>query len=92
MKSFARFKNEIWCIELAHVDNLAKKNNGVKYLLVRKDAKGMKTKDSNDTVCAFLTMITIKNPPKTIAMTREQNLVESLKKYAKPKEYTFTLQ
>ena len=60
MKSFARFKNEIWCMDLAYVDKLAKDNNGVKYLLVRQDlfdrtvdAKGMKTKDSKETSCIF---------------------------------------
>ena len=53
MRAFARFRNKIWCMDLAYVDNLAKENNGVKYLLVRQDlfdrtvkAKGMKTKDS----------------------------------------------
>ena len=53
MKAFVRYKNEIWCMDLAYVDKLAKDNNGVKYLLVRQDlfdrtvdAKGMKTKDS----------------------------------------------
>ena len=52
MGAFARFKNEIWCMDLAFVDKLAKDYNGVKYLLVRQDmfdrtmdAKGMKTKD-----------------------------------------------
>ena len=53
MRVFARFRNEIWGMDLAYVDKLAKENNGVKYLLVRQDlfdrtvnAKGMKTKDS----------------------------------------------
>ena len=53
MKAFARFKNKIWCMDLAYVDKLAKDNNSEKYLLVRQhlfdrtaDAKGMKTKDS----------------------------------------------
>ena len=65
MKAFARFKNEAWYMDLAYVDKLAKDKNGVKYLLVRQDlfdrtvdAKGMKTKDSKETVRAFLTMIT----------------------------------
>ena len=31
MRAFARFRNEIWCMDLAYVDKLAKKNNGVKY-------------------------------------------------------------
>ena len=71
MKAFARFKNEIWCMDLAYVDKLAKDNNGVKYLLVRQDlfdktvdAKGVKTKDSKEMVRAFLSMITKKNRPK----------------------------
>ena len=73
MKAFARFENEIWCMELAYVDKLARDNNGVGYLLVRQDlfdrtvdAKGMKTKDSKETVRAFLTMITKKNRPKKV--------------------------
>ena len=73
MKAFARFKNEIWCLVLAYVDKLAKDNNGVKYLLVRQDlfdrfvdAKGMKTKDSKETVCAFLTIITKKSTQKNL--------------------------
>ena len=52
-------------MDLVYVDKLAKDNNGVKYLLVRQDlfdrtvdAKGMKTKDSKETVCAFWPMIT----------------------------------
>ena len=71
MKAFARFKNELWCMDLAYVDELAKDNNGVKYLLVRQDlfdrtveSKRMKTKDSNKTARAFLNMITKKNRPK----------------------------
>ena len=67
MKAFARFKIEIWCMDLAYIDKLAKDNNGVKYLLVRRDlfdrnlnAKRMKRKDSKETVRAFSTMITKK--------------------------------
>ena len=73
MKAFARFKNEIWCMDLAYSDKLAKDNNGLKYLLVRHDlfqrtvdAKLMKTKDSKETVRAFLSMITKNNRPKKI--------------------------
>ena len=61
MKALVRFKNEIWCMDLAYVDKLAKGNNGVKYLLVRQDlfdrtvdAKGMKTKASKGTSRSFL--------------------------------------
>ena len=49
MRAFAIFKNEIWCMDLAYVDKLAKENNGVKFFLVREDlfdrtvnVKGMK--------------------------------------------------
>ena len=57
MRAFARFKNELWCMDLAFADKLAKGNNGVKYLLVRQDlfdrtvdVKAMKTKHSKETV------------------------------------------
>ena len=60
-------------MELAYIDKLAKVNKVVKYLPVRQDlfnrtvdAKGMKTKDSKETVCAFLTMITKNNRPEKI--------------------------
>ena len=73
MRAFARFKNEICCMDLAHVDKLAKDNNGVKFLLVRQDlfdrmvdAKGMKTKDSKEIVKTFSKMITKKNRLKKI--------------------------
>ena len=51
-KAFVRSKIELWCMDLAYVDKLAKDINGVKYLLVHQDllhrtvdAKGMNTKD-----------------------------------------------
>ena len=60
-------------MDLAYNDKLAKDNNGVKYLLVRQDlfdrtvdAKGMKTKDSKETVRAFLIMITKKIDQKNL--------------------------
>ena len=90
MKAFARFKNEIWCMDLAYVDKLAKDNNGVKYLLVRQDlfdrtvdAKGMKTKDSKETVRAFLTMITKKNRAKKIWVDKGTEFAEEFKKLCK---------
>ena len=65
MKTFANFKIFIWCMNLAYADKVAKVNNSVKYLLVRqdlfdktKDAKRMKTKDSNEMVRPFLSVIT----------------------------------
>ena len=96
--SFARFKNEVWCMHLAYVDELAKDINRVRYRLVRQDlfdrtvdANGMKTKDAKETVHAFLTMITKKNCLKKFGLTMEQNWLESLKNYAKLKEYKYLL-
>ena len=73
IKAIARFENEIWCMELAYIDKLATDNNGVSYLLFCQDvldrnvdSKGMKTKDSRETVRAFFTMITKINRPKKI--------------------------
>ena len=90
MKAYARFKNEIWCLDLAYVDELAKDNNGVKYLLVRQDlfhrtvdAKGMETKDSKETVRAFLSMITKKNLPKKIWVDKGTEFAGEFKKLCK---------
>ena len=99
MKAYARFKNENWCMDLAYIDKLPKDNNGVKYLLVRQnlfdravDAKGMKTKDSKETVRAFLTMITKNNRPKKSWVDKGRELAGELKNYEKLKGYKFTLQ
>ena len=90
MKAFATFKNELWLMDLAYVDKLAKDNNGVKYLLVPQDlfdrtvdAKGMKTKDSKETVRAFLTMITQKNGPEKIWVDKETEFAGEFKKLCK---------
>ena len=37
MRAFAKLRNEICCMDLADVDNLAKENNCVKLFLVRQD-------------------------------------------------------
>ena len=88
MRAFARFKNEIWCVDLAYVDKLSKENNGVKYILVRQDlfdrtvnAKGMKTKGSQETVKAFSSMITKKNPPKQIWVDKGTEFAGAFKKF-----------
>ena len=87
VSAFAIFKKEFWCMDLAYVDKLAKYNNGVKYLLVRQDllyrtvdAKGMKTKDSKETVKTFLIMITKKNRPKKIWVDQGTNLAGEFNK------------
>ena len=88
MRAFARIGKEIWCMALGYVDKLANENNGVKYLLVRQDlfdrtvyAKGMKTKDSQETVKAFSSMITKKNRPKNIWADNGTQLAGAFKKF-----------
>ena len=74
-------------MDLAYVDKLVKKNNGVKYLLVRQDlfdrtvnAKRMKTKEQ-ETVTAFLSMITERNRPKKIWVRKGTEFGGALKKF-----------
>ena len=88
MSAFARFNNEIWCIDLSYVDKLAKQNNGVEYLLVRQDlfhrtvnAKGTKTKDSQETVKAFSSMITKTNRSKKIWVDKGTEFAGAFKKF-----------
>ena len=77
MKAFARFENEIGCMDLAYFDKIATDNHGIKYLLVRQelfdrtvDAKLIETKDSKETVRSFFPMITKKNQPKKIRLDK----------------------
>ena len=68
-------------MDLAYADKLSKDNNGVKSLLVCLDlfdgtvnAKVMKTKDSKETIRAFLTMITKTNRSKRIWVDKGREL------------------
>ena len=88
MRAFARFRNEIWCMDLAYVDKLAKEYNGVKYLLVREDlfdrtvkARGMKTKDSQETVKAFSSMITKRSRPKKVWVDKGTEFAGAFEKF-----------
>ena len=88
MRAFARFRNEIWCKDLVYVDKVAKENTDVKYLLVRQDlfdrtvnGKGMKTKDSQETVKAFSSMITKRNRPKKIWVDKGTEFAGAFKKF-----------
>ena len=92
MKAFVRFENELWCMDLAYVVKLAKDNNGGKYLLVRQelfdrtvDAKGMKTKDSKETIRAFSTMITKTNRLKKSWVDKATEIAGEFKKFCKTK-------
>ena len=88
MRAFARFRNGICCMDLAHADKLAEENNGVKYLLVRQDlfdrtvsAKGKKTKDSQETAKSFSSMITKRNRPKKIWVDKGTEFAGADKKF-----------
>ena len=70
LPAFAKYINEIWCLDVAYMDKLARFNNGIKYLLVGIDifsrfvrVQPMKSKNASDTVTAFQKMITKKNRP-----------------------------
>ena len=89
MRAFARFKNETWCMDFAYVDKLSKENNGVKFLLVHQDlfdrtvnAKGMKTKDSQETVKALSSMITKRNCRKKIWVDKGTKFAGAFKKFS----------
>ena len=84
MKAFASFKNELWCMNLASVDKLAKEINGVNYSHVRHDlfhrtmdANGMTAKDSKETVRACSTMITKRTHPRKNCVDKGQKLPEN---------------
>ena len=76
-KSFARLKviaydlDEIWSLDLAHVDKLSKQNAGIKYLLIAVDClsryllvETLKSKYATTTAEAFKRMIKHKQPKK----------------------------
>ena len=86
--AFTRFKNEIWCMDIAYVDKLAKDNKCVKQLLVRQDlfdrtvdAKGKKTKDSKETVKTFSKMITKKNRSNEFWVDQGTEIAGEFKKF-----------
>ena len=88
MRAFARYKNEIWCMDLAYVDKLAKDNRGIKYLLVRQDVfdrtidvRGLKTKDSKEALRAFTQMITKRKRPQKIWVDKGKEFAGEFKKF-----------
>ena len=75
-------------MEFSYVDKFAKENNGVKYLLVFQDlfdiivnAKRMKTKDSQETVKAFSSMITKRIRAKKIWVDKGSEFAGVVKKF-----------
>ena len=98
IKAFARFEIEIWCMGSAYVDQLAKDKNGVKYFVVRQvlldrtmDARGRKTKDSEKTFRAFMTMITKKNRPRKIWIGMGTDFAGECKRLCKAEGIQFNL-
>ena len=64
-------------MDIAFIDELAKKHNGLQVLQVRQhsfnstmDAKGKKTKESTETQWTFSTMITKKDRPSKISVDK----------------------
>ena len=55
------------------------------------NAKGMKTKDSQEAVKAFSSMITKKIDQKSLGLTRGPSLLERLKGFVLLRGYKFTL-
>ena len=75
-------------MDLAYVDMLAKENNGANYLLFHQDlfyrtvkAKGMKTKDSQETVKAFSSTITKRIRRKKNWVDKGTEFAGALKKF-----------
>lgn len=71
LKVIAYRINEIWSVDLAYVNQVAKYNNDVKYLLIAVDVlsrylrvEPMKNKGSIETAKAFTRMIKVKKPEK----------------------------
>ena len=86
VRAFARFRNEIWCMEPAYFDKLTKEINGVKNLLVRQDlfgrtviARGLETNGSQEIVKAFSSKIRKRNRPKTLWVDKEAEFAGAFK-------------
>ena len=85
----AKYINEIWCLDLAHMDKLADDNNGVKYLLVAIDVlsrfvrvQPMKDKTAAVTKLAFINMVN-KEKPRMIWVDDGTEFEASFKSYCK---------
>ena len=81
--------NEIWSIDVAYVDKLAKYNHGVKYLLVAVDVlsrklrvQPMRSKSASETAKSFARMI-IDKKPKKFGKIKELSLKELSKSFVK---------
>ena len=80
--------NNIWSLDLAYVDKLAKYNRGVRYLLLAVNClsrylrvEPLKTKYAKETTEAFKKMIKTKQQKKKFGLTKAPSLKESSKIY-----------
>ena len=94
MRAFARYKNEIWCMDLAYVvDKLAKDNRGKEYLLFRQDVfdktirvRGLKTKDS------FAQKISKRKSPQKVWVDKKKDFAADFKNFCNREQYRFIQQ
>ena len=99
LQAFSKLINEIWCMDLAFVDELASQNNGVKYLLVSVDffsifvrVQKMITKYIKDTLQAFRKIISRKKLLKNNGLIEEQTMGKRFKNFARRRILKFTQQ
>ena len=85
----AKYINEIWCLDLAHMDKLSTENQGVKYLLVAVDVlsrfvrvQPLKDKTANATKQAFIKMLG-SDKPSNIWVDDGTEFEASFKRYCK---------
>lgn len=90
LKTYAKYIDEIWCMDLAYVDKLASYNNGVNYLLVCIDhfsrkvrVQPMKTKDAAATKRAFMKMLTKGHQPKKLWVDKGKEFEGAFRNYCK---------
>ena len=87
LKAIARFRIEVWWLDLAYADKQAEDKKGVTFLLVRQnliersvDAKRTETNESKVTLRALLKMITKQNWPEKDWVDRGKNFAGEFKK------------
>ena len=85
----AKYINEIWCLDLAHLDKLEEDNQGVKYLLVAIDVlsrnvrvQPMKDKTAASAKQAFINML-VKEKPRKVWVDDGTEFEASFKSYCK---------
>ena len=93
LPAFAKRINEIWCLDLAFMDNLSEFNNGVKYLLICVDVfsrlvrvQSMKSKYASDAVAAFKKMLRKNTKPDKVWVDQGTEFGGEFKKFCKSRD------